>query len=81
MLESLRRQANDAAQEALHVANEFYYRNGRRNSYMDASYVAAERLLDLIDAEIERIQKADPGAPDYFRIFGSEAEAVDWFGR
>lgn len=79
-MEQLRREADATAQAALHAANEFYFRTGARNSYLDARYTAAERLLDMIDAEIERMQRDDVGAPDYHRIFGSEAEAVDYFG-
>lgn len=80
MLEELRRQANETAQAALHAANEYLFRTGGRNTLLDARYTAAERLLDLIDAEIERQQTSDPGAPDYFGIFASEADARDWFG-
>ncbi len=76
----LRREADTAAQLALRDMNAYVSRNGHRNNLLDARYTAAERLLDMIDAEIERMQVADAGAPDYHRIFGSEAEAADFFG-
>ena len=74
MLEHLRHVADEEAQLALRAANDYLFRTGKRNTYLDARYTAAERLVDMIDDEIRRQQESDPGAPDYYRIFGSEAE-------
>lgn len=80
MMAELRRQANDAAQEALRnmVAN--HVRTGVWNQYLVSRYHAAERLVDMIDEQIEAEQAGDAQAPDYFGIFTSEAEARGAFG-
>jgi hypothetical protein len=80
MLEALRRQANEAAQDALHEANAYYFRHGVRNRYLDSRYVAAERLLDMVEERIRDQQAGDPEGPDYFGIFTCEAEARGAYG-
>lgn len=80
MMAELRRQADEAAQSALRALVKYRISHGEWNSLLEARYHAAERLLDMIDEQIEAEQANDPQAPDYFRIFGSEAEAADWFG-
>lgn len=49
----LGKMANDAAQRALHNANEHYYRTGRRSPALDAAYDAAERWVDSVTAQPE----------------------------
>jgi hypothetical protein len=75
MIEELRRQANEAAQDALRALIKVRMATGRWDPYLEAKYHAAERLVDIIEATIEAEQVADPGAPDYFGIFDTEAEA------
>lgn len=74
MMADLRRQADAAAQAIFHEAVIAQARDGRWNTTLVARYVAAERLVDQIDAEIRRIQEEDPDAPDYFgtRCCGAE---------
>lgn len=80
MMAELRRQANNAAQEALRNMVAYHSRHGVWNQYLVSRYHAAERLLDMVDEQIEAQQSADPAAPDYFGIFTSEAEARAAFG-
>ena len=75
MIEELRRQANDAAQEALRALVKHRMASGKWDPYLEAKYRAAERLVDMIEATIECEQASDPGAPDYFGLFTTEAEA------
>jgi hypothetical protein len=61
--------------------NEYAFRhNGARHPVLDARYVAAERLLDMVDEQIAAEQAGDAQAPDYFGIFTCEAEARAAFG-
>lgn len=75
MIEELRRQANEAAQEAMHRLIERRFRTGTWDTYLTARYRAAERLVDMIDEVIESEQVTDPEAPDYFGRYADEAEA------
>lgn len=86
-LEQLRTRAHAHAQQASADANAYFYRHGSRNGLLDEVYVANERIVDMVEAEIARevakrdaAQVADPEAPDYFGIFTSEAEARAAFG-
>lgn len=79
----LRRQANEAAQEALRDVVSFYVKHpGRRNVLLEDTYRAAERVLDAIDefetAANAASQATDPEAPDYFLLFTeSEMRLMD----
>ena len=81
MMNLLRDIANAEAQIALRAMNDHYARTGRRDGYLDARYEAAERLLDMIDAEITARQEQDPGAPDYFTVFVEGDLRADWGNR
>jgi chromosome condensin MukBEF complex kleisin-like MukF subunit len=65
----LRQLANEEAQRALRASNEHYIRTGKRDTYLDARYEAAERLIDMIDAELTARQRDDVGAPVYFDLY------------
>jgi hypothetical protein len=75
MIEELRRQAGDAAQDAMRQLITGRITTGKWNDYLAARYYAAERLVDMIDEVIQSEQIADPGAPDYFGRYSSESEA------
>ena len=75
MIADLRRQADEAAQDALRALVKTRTNTGRWDPYLEAKYRAAERLVDMIEATIECEQASDPGAPDYFGLFTTEAEA------
>jgi hypothetical protein len=75
MIEELHRQANEAAQDALRALVKARITTGRWDPYLEAKYRAAERLVEMVEATIEAEQATDPGAPDYFGIFTTEAEA------
>lgn len=76
MLALIRQLANEEAQRALRASTEHYIKTGKRDSYLDARYEAAERLIDLIDAETTARQVQDPGAPDYFRLMTERDTAI-----
>lgn len=75
MIADLRRQADEAAQDALRALVKTRINTGRWDPYLEAKYRAAERLVDMIEATIEAEQASDSEAPDYFGIFTTEAEA------
>jgi hypothetical protein len=75
MIAELRRRADEAAQDALRALVKALINTGRWDTYLEARYRAAERLVDMIEATIEAEQVADPQAPDYFGIRMTESEA------
>lgn len=51
MIADLRRQANDAAQAALHDLTERRIATGKWDRQLAAAYFVAERLVDLLDEQ------------------------------
>ncbi len=68
MLTLLRRQANAAAQEALHNLTDRYLATGVWDRQLSRTYAMAEQLLDLIDERIRDQADCEPepwgGLPD-----------------
>jgi hypothetical protein len=59
MMTLLRKLAWEEAQKAFHEANEYRMKHGHGDPRLDARYVTAERIIDLIDERIESEQLAD----------------------
>ena len=81
MIAELRRQADDAAQGALRDLIGNLIRTGAVNHMLAARYTAAERLVDMLDEQLEAEQLEDAGAPDYFGIYTEGDVRADWGNR
>jgi len=77
MIAELRRLANEAAQAALHAFMVDLLRTGKPNPDLALRYSTAERLVDLADETYQRMQLADPEAPDYFAMFVADGSSHD----
>jgi hypothetical protein len=67
MLTMLRRQADEAAQAALHALVGHYEKTGEWDRRLAAAYGTAEALLDLLDERIRDMADPEPeplGLPD-----------------
>lgn len=81
MMTLLRQLADEEARTAFRLANEYAIRHGRRDPRLDARYVTAERILDLIDERIESEQLADLAEHLAVAVYAEGDQRADWGNR
>ena len=81
MMTLLRKLANEEAREAFRLANEYAIRHGHRNPRLDARYVTAERIIDLIDERLESEQLADLAEQLTAAVYAEGDQRADWGNR